>query len=102
MLVIYEESSLYVIFTIIFIALLTGGVLHRQMQFIHWIMIVIISSLIITVEIINTAIENLVDLVNFKYSLDVKKIKNISAAASLVMNLGAIMGLIILFINIIN
>lgn len=35
MLVIYEESSLYVIFTIIFIALLTGGVLHRQMQFIH-------------------------------------------------------------------
>lgn len=65
-------------------------------------MIVIISSLIITVEIINTAIENLVDLVNFKYSLDVKKIKNISAAASLVMNLGAIMGLIILFINVIS
>lgn len=62
----------------------------------------IISSLIITIEIINTAIENLVDLVNFKYNLNVKKIKNIAAAGSLVMNIGAIISFIILFTSVLG
>lgn len=102
MVVLYEESSLYMILSIIFIALLIGGLSNAKMSAIDWIIIVIISSLIITIEIINTAIENLVDLVNFKYNLNVKKIKNIAAAGSLVMNIGAIISFIILFTSVLG
>lgn len=41
-------------------------------------------------ELLNTAIENLVDMVSFKFSYNAKKIKDISAAATLILSLMAI------------
>lgn len=55
----------------------------------------------IVVEIINTAIENIVDLINFKYGINAKKIKNISSAASLVIIISGLIIYLILFINVI-
>jgi undecaprenol kinase/diacylglycerol kinase (ATP) len=47
-------------------------------------------------ELLNTAIENLVDIISFKYNYNAKKIKDIAAAATLTLTLGAVaIGLII-------
>jgi undecaprenol kinase/diacylglycerol kinase (ATP) len=47
-------------------------------------------------ELLNTAIENLVDVIAFKYNYNAKKIKDIAAAATLTLTLASIaIGLII-------
>jgi undecaprenol kinase/diacylglycerol kinase (ATP) len=58
---------------------------------------------IIGMELINTAVENLVDVVSFKYNYNAKKIKDVSAAATLVLTITAVaVGLIIFIPHIIE
>lgn len=45
---------------------------------------------LISGELINTAIENLTDMVSFKFSYNAKKIKDVSAAAILVLSIMSI------------
>ncbi|MDQ0514176.1 diacylglycerol kinase [Mycoplasmoides fastidiosum] len=97
--VLKEENSFVVIFIIIFISYITAGILHTKMTALEWIVVVITGTLILVVEVINTAIENIVDLINFRYGINAKKIKNIASAASLLMILGAIIVYLILFIS---
>jgi undecaprenol kinase/diacylglycerol kinase (ATP) len=59
--------------------------------------------MVIGMELLNTAIENLVDIVAFKYNYNAKKIKDISAAATLIMTITSIaLGLIIFMPKIIE
>ncbi|MCQ2957239.1 MAG: diacylglycerol kinase family protein [Mycoplasmoidaceae bacterium] len=48
-------------------------------------MLVLISG-----ELINTAIENLTDMVSFKFSYNAKKIKDVAAAAMLILSIMSI------------
>lgn len=41
-------------------------------------------------ELLNTAIENLVDMVSFKFSFDAQRIKDFGAAATLVLSIMSI------------
>ncbi|MCQ3915738.1 MAG: diacylglycerol kinase family protein [Mycoplasmoidaceae bacterium] len=41
-------------------------------------------------ELINTAIENLTDMVSFKFSYNAKKIKDVAAAAMLILSIMSI------------
>ena len=50
----------------------------------QWCLIIIVIGLVIMAEIINTAIEKLVDMVSPQYSEMAKKVKDMSAAAVLV------------------
>lgn len=93
-----EEIFLVWIFTIIGISYIFAGILYSKMSYIEWIVIILIGTFLITIEIINTAIENIVDLIHFKYGFTAKKVKNIASAASLVMNLGSIVSFCVLFI----
>ncbi|GHU31910.1 hypothetical protein FACS1894166_04230 [Bacilli bacterium] len=54
--------------------------------------------MIIGMELLNTAIENLVDMVAFKYNYNAKKIKDVSAAATLTLTITAIAVGLIIFI----
>jgi undecaprenol kinase/diacylglycerol kinase (ATP) len=54
--------------------------------------------MVIGMELLNTAIENLVDIVIFKYNYNAKKIKDISAAATLILTITSIIVGLIVFI----
>ncbi|WP_033159770.1 diacylglycerol kinase [Mycoplasmoides alvi] len=98
-----EEISLVVHLVISIIVLVISGILYKKMTIIEWVIIVLIIGIIISLELVNTAIENLVDLVSFKFNINSKKIKDISAAATLVMSITAIIiGLLILIPKIIS
>jgi undecaprenol kinase/diacylglycerol kinase (ATP) len=49
-------------------------------------------------ELLNTAIENLVDIIAFKYNYNAKKIKDISAAAALILTITSVIVGLIIFI----
>ncbi|WP_027124049.1 diacylglycerol kinase [Mycoplasmoides pirum] len=92
-----EEISLVVHIIIAVIVLIISSILHAKMQWSDWAIIVLVIGIVIAMELINTAIENLVDLVAFKFNINSKKIKDISAAATLIMSITAIViGLLIL------
>jgi len=59
---------------------------------------VLTIGLVISSELMNTAIENVVDMVAFKYNFNAKKIKDIAAAATLVLAIIAIAVGLLLFV----
>lgn len=91
-----EEPSLIFHTIAAIIVFIIGGILNEQMQIIDWIILVLIVGIMITLELINTAIENISDMVSFKYNKSSKKIKDIAAAAVLFFSLTALtIGLLI-------
>lgn len=98
-----EESSLVVHFIIGAIILVMGAILYKQMHDYDWMIIVLLIGIIIGMELLNTSIENLVDMISFKYNYNARKIKDVSAAATLILTLIAVViGLIIFIPKIIN
>jgi len=85
-----EESSLVVHIICTVIVFITAGILHRGMDKADWFILALCMCGLIATELINTAIENIVDIISFKFSYNAKKIKDIGAAACLVMSLLAI------------
>lgn len=91
-----EEKSLVIHLIVSIIVLTIAGIINKQMRTIDWIILVIVIFLVIGVELINTVVENIVDMISFKYNFNARKIKDISAAASLVFSLmSVIVGLLI-------
>jgi undecaprenol kinase/diacylglycerol kinase (ATP) len=58
----------------------------------------LVIGIVIGMELLNTTIENLVDIVAFEYNYNAKKIKDISAAATLILTITAIVVGLIIFI----
>lgn len=89
-----EESSFRYQFVILLLTIIIGFVFGLSQ--VEWVAITFVATLVFTFEIVNTAIENIMDLVSPEYNALVGKIKDISAAAVLVSTIGAIIiGLII-------
>lgn len=70
------------------IALLAGCFFHLNSS--QWIRVLLCIALVITAEIFNTCIERLCDFVQPEYDLKIKKIKDMSAAAVLVLSMMAL------------
>ncbi len=92
-----EEKSLMAYVTL-FAGLIGLGV-YAKLNMIQWSVMSLIMFLLICVEIINTALEAAVDTISFQYNVKVKKIKDIASAATLVMTLGAIVGITLIFVS---
>ncbi len=91
-----EEASLVIHFIAAVIVIILGIVLKINTT--EWAIIILVIGIIIGTELLNTAIENVVDMVSFKYNFNAKKIKDISAAATLVLTLSAIIVGLLIFI----
>ncbi len=92
-----EELSLVVHFICTAVVFIIAGILHKGMEYYDWIILVMAMLLLIGMELLNTSIENLVDMVSFKFSYNAKKIKDIAAGATLVFSImAAIISLMIL------
>lgn len=80
---------------IIFLVVVTLGNIYRITPT-EWIAIILVSSLVISAELFNTAIENTLDWLEPNHHASVKIVKDICAGAVLVTTIGAvIVGLII-------
>ncbi|WP_412032005.1 diacylglycerol kinase family protein [Malacoplasma muris] len=93
-----EEKSLVVHFIVAAIVLILAGIINEYMSIMDWIILVICIFLVIGVELINTAIENIADMISFKFNYNARKIKDISAAAALTFSLMAIIVGLLIFI----
>ncbi len=93
-----EESSLVVHFVIGTIVMVLGIILNSKMSCTDWCIVVLLVAIIISMELLNTAIENIIDVVMFEYNVNAKKIKDISAAATLVLTIASVVIGLIIFI----
>ena len=92
-----EEKSLWVhLFTTVIVIIM--GILTGLTET-EWIAVIFAIALVISFEIVNTAIEYLVDIVSFEYNVKAKKIKDVAAMATLVVTIAAIVVGGIVFIH---
>ncbi len=90
-----EKSMLIHTFVSILVLVFSAAI---KLSVTQWPVIVLTIALVVTLELINTAIENIVDIISFKYNLNAKKVKDISAAATMVVALASISISLLVFI----
>ncbi len=95
MVMIKEEKSLWVHLLVTVIVIIIGILSNLTLW--SWIALVFSIALVISFEIINTAIEYLVDIVSFEYNVKAKKIKDVAATATLVVTICAIVVGVLVF-----
>lgn len=77
------------------ICVIAAGLIIRLTHF-EWIICIVLSGLVISAELFNTALEKTLDYINEDYCDEIKFIKDASAGAVLVLAIAsAIVGLII-------
>ncbi len=90
-----EEKSLWVHLFATLVVVIMGFTFDISPS--EWVAVIFAIVLVIGFEIINTAIEYLVDIVSFEYNVKAKKIKDVAAMATLVVTIGAVIIGIIVF-----
>jgi len=89
-----EERNMTIHILMMFLVITAGIIFH--ISYLEWIICLILCGLILTLELINTAIENVVDLVTVENNKKAKIAKDSAAGAVLIMSIFAsIIGLII-------
>jgi diacylglycerol kinase len=77
------------------VAVIVSGVLF-QISYIEWLICLLLIGLVLTLELINTAIESIVNMITTEYNFYAKVAKDTAAGAVLVMSIvSAVIGLII-------
>lgn len=100
--VMFKEERNARIHLIMAIGSIVGGV-YFNLSLTEWIFLVFAIGLVIALELINTAIENLADFVSPERNEKIKKVKDLAAGAVLVGAIGAfIIGLIIFLPKLLN
>lgn len=79
------------------IIVIIGGIVF-SVSIVEWIILCFAIGLVISFEIINSAIENLADFVSPQYHNLIKKVKDLSAAAVLVSTISSIIAGILIFL----
>lgn len=89
-----SERNMKIHFTMMFLVIIAGMLFNISMW--EWITCFILFGLVISLEIVNTAIEIVVDIVSPKYDVSAGRAKDIAAGAVLVNAIvAAIVGLLI-------
>ena len=83
--------------SIIFICAISAGFILK-ISAIEWVAVVIVSGCVFAAEALNTAIEQLADVVSPEYNDTIKKVKDLSAGAVLFMAITAAITGIIIFL----
>ena len=78
------------------VVLVTFAGVYAKIKPAHWLTLVIIMGMVVSAELLNTAIEKLVDLVSPDHNKDAGKIKDIAAGAVLITSISAIIVAILL------
>ncbi len=92
-----EEKSMIFHIVSSILVIIIGAVLKID-NWTNWAVLMIVITIVIAMEFINTAIENLVDMISFKYNFNARKVKDIAAAATLVVAVGALASTLFIFV----
>ena len=93
-LLISEEHNARIHLIAAIVAVMAGFLLH--ISSLEWVAIILAFGFVISLEIVNTAIENIADFVSPERHMQIKKIKDLAAAGVLIAAITAlIIGLII-------
>lgn len=91
-----EEKSLWFELFVTLIVIILGIVFEITVN--EWMLLALTIALVIGMEILNTALEYLVDIISFEYNLKAKKVKDLGAAATLFAALVSIIIGLVIFI----
>ena len=94
--VLYTQHNFLIHILLGVISILMGIILEISLM--EWIAIVIVISVVLSAEIFNTAIELLVDYISMEKNDVARDIKDISAAAVLLISMGALVTGLVIFI----
>lgn len=98
---ILEEANLAIHILIATLSILAG--FWFELNGTEWALVLISIGIVISAEIINTAIENAMDIITVEYHPSIKKVKDLAAAAVLVCAfVAALIGIVIFLPKIIN
>lgn len=75
---------------------------YFEISSVEWVVIILCIVLVISFELINTAIEELCNMVHPEHHPIIKKVKDIAAAAVLVAAIGSVVAALIIFIPKLN
>ncbi len=90
----FEEKNMYVHFFALALVIVAGFLF--DISYLEWLIIALVSALVIALELVNTAIEVVIDMVDPQFNPLAKIAKDAAAASVLVMSASAlIVGLII-------
>ncbi len=91
-----EEKSMVVhIILIIITSAVAGGL---KIDYKGWIPLVIVFGAVISTELMNTALENVIDMVSFEYNINAQKAKDIAAASTLVVSIISVIVTLLVFV----
>ncbi len=91
-----SQRNIRIQLAIMIIAYITGYILN--ISSVEWLILILISTIILTLEIINTALEEVVNLVTEEYKKTAKHAKDTAAGAVLTASFFAIIIGLIIFI----
>jgi len=91
-----EENNLLVQFAAGMLVVVFGVAL--RLTFVEWAVCIVVCFMVVALELVNTAIENLSDKVTMEYDERIKKTKDIAAGAVLTMSICAVIVACIIFL----
>lgn len=94
--VVLTQRSFRIQLLIFALTVIAGFIFHITTT--EWLFILLISCMVLSLEMINTALEYIIDLVTEGYRIRAKHLKDITAGAVLVSSLIALIGGLIIFI----
>jgi len=92
----FGQINFKIQFLIFLLVILLGALMGISR--LEWLIILFVSVLVLGIEMVNTAIEKMCDIIDPSYNESIKDIKDISAGAVLVVAAGALMAGGIIFI----
>ena len=96
LLVIKQERNIKIHILATILAIILGAVLNISIG--EWCTIVIVIGIVIAGELINSAIETLVDVIMPDYDIRAKKVKDVSAGAVLILAVSALIVGMLIFV----
>ena len=96
LLVIKQERNIKIHILATILAIIIGAVLYISIG--EWCTIVIVIGIVIAGELINSAIETLVDVIMPDYDIRAKKVKDVSAGAVLILAVSALIVGMLIFV----
>lgn len=93
-----EEISLFVHIVLGCIIIILAGLLHNYITYTDWIILILIIGLSMSSELMNTSNEQIINIIKFEYNQNAKKVKDIAAAATLIVSLFGLIICLMIFI----
>ncbi len=93
----FSHKAVFIQILLAALAMLFGLIIN--LNYIEWLTFILCIGIVIGLEIINTAIENICNLIDKNYNEDIRNIKDMAAGAVLCVSIMSVIICIVIFVN---